>query len=203
MFRGRYEHSIDAKGRTSVPSRFREVMVAQGDTQLVLTTGLDPCLVAYPMSEWLAFEKRLSALPQFDADVVMLKRIYVSGAVECEVDKVGRVLIPAALRNHAGFKRDALWAGMVLWLVALLRPATRTRRVALIALTIAALVECSQLYHAAWIDTIRATRPRALVLGQGFLWSDLVSYTVGVTLMAVLDSWFIRHLARPEPSSVA
>ena len=70
MFRGRYEHSIDAKGRTSVPSRFREVMMAQGESRLVLTTGLDTCLVAYPMTEWLAFEKRLSELPQFDADVV-------------------------------------------------------------------------------------------------------------------------------------
>ena len=112
MFRGRYEHSIDAKGRTSVPSRFREVMLAQGDSRLVLTTGLDNCLVAYPMTEWLAFEKRLSELPQFNADVVMLKRIYVSGAVECELDKVGRILIPAGLRKHAGFTRDALWAGM-------------------------------------------------------------------------------------------
>ncbi|MGB7476940.1 MAG: cell division/cell wall cluster transcriptional repressor MraZ, partial [Polyangiales bacterium] len=64
MFRGRYEHAIDAKGRTSVPSRFREVMTAHGDSQLVLTTGLDSCLVAYPMAEWLAFEKRLSELPQ-------------------------------------------------------------------------------------------------------------------------------------------
>ncbi|NNE19774.1 MAG: division/cell wall cluster transcriptional repressor MraZ [Myxococcales bacterium] len=112
MFRGRYEHAIDAKGRTSVPSRFREVMTAHGDSQLVLTTGLDSCLVAYPMAEWLAFEKRLSELPQFDADLVTLKRIYVSGAVECEVDKVGRLLIPAALRKHAGLRRDALWAGM-------------------------------------------------------------------------------------------
>ncbi|MGB5366073.1 MAG: division/cell wall cluster transcriptional repressor MraZ [Polyangiales bacterium] len=112
MFRGRYEHAIDAKGRTSVPSRFREVMTAHGDSQLVLTTGLDSCLVAYPMAEWLAFEKRLSELPQFDADVVTLKRIYVSGAVECEVDKVGRLLIPAGLRKHAGLQRDALWAGM-------------------------------------------------------------------------------------------
>jgi len=112
LFRGRYEHSIDAKGRTSVPSRFREVMVAQGDSKLVVTTGLDTCLVAYPMAEWLAFEKRLSALPQFDADVVTLKRIYVSGAVECEVDKVGRILVPAALRKHARLHRDALWAGM-------------------------------------------------------------------------------------------
>jgi MraZ protein len=112
LFRGRYEHSIDAKGRTSVPSRFREVMVAQGESRLVVTTGLDTCLVAYPMAEWLAFEKRLGALPQFDADVVTLKRIYVSGAVECEVDKVGRILVPAALRKHARLHRDALWAGM-------------------------------------------------------------------------------------------
>ena len=112
MFRGRYEHSIDAKGRTSVPSRFREVMAGQGDSKLVVTTGLDTCLVAYPMAEWLAFEKRLSELPGFDADVVTLKRIYVSGAVECEIDKVGRLLIPAALRKHAGLQRDALWAGM-------------------------------------------------------------------------------------------
>ncbi len=50
-----------------------EVMTAQGDSKLVLTTGLDTCLVAYPMAEWLAFEKRLSELPQFDADVVTLK----------------------------------------------------------------------------------------------------------------------------------
>lgn len=112
MFRGRYEHSIDAKGRTSVPSRFREAMAATGDVQLVLTTGLDACLVAYPMSAWIAFEARLAALPQFDPEVVMLRRIYVSGAVECEVDKVGRVLIPSGLRKHAGLKRDALWAGM-------------------------------------------------------------------------------------------
>lgn len=112
MFRGRYEHSMDAKGRTSVPSRFREVMTAQGESKLVLTTGLDACLVAYPMAEWIAFEDRLARLPQFDADVVTLKRIYVSGAIECDVDKVGRLLIPAALRKHAQLKRDALWAGM-------------------------------------------------------------------------------------------
>lgn len=87
-------------------------MTSQGDAKLVVTTGLDTCLVAYPMAEWLAFEKRLSELPQFDTDVVTLKRIYVSGAVECDVDRVGRLLIPSALRKHADLKRDALWAGM-------------------------------------------------------------------------------------------
>ena len=112
MFRGRYEHAIDAKRRTSFPAAFREVLNAGGDSRLVVTTGLDACLVAYPMSEWRAFEDRLAQLPQFDRSVAMLRRIYVSGAVECEVDKVGRLLIPAGLRKHAGLSREALWAGM-------------------------------------------------------------------------------------------
>jgi MraZ protein len=77
-----------------------------------MTTGLDACVVAYPLPEWNAFEARLSRLPQFDESVVMLRRIYVSGAVECDVDKLGRVLIPATLRKHADLKRDLLWCGM-------------------------------------------------------------------------------------------
>ena len=64
------------------------------------------------MSEWVEFERRLSELPQFDANVAVLKRIYVSGAVECDFDKVGRLLIPAGLRKHAGLKKEALWAGL-------------------------------------------------------------------------------------------
>lgn len=112
MFRGRYEHAIDAKGRTSLPSRFREVLAAGGESKLVLTTGLESCLAAYPMSEWQAFEERLSQLPQFDPSVAMLRRIYVSGAVECDLDKVGRIVIPANLRAHAELDREALWAGM-------------------------------------------------------------------------------------------
>ncbi|MBK8170008.1 MAG: division/cell wall cluster transcriptional repressor MraZ [Sandaracinaceae bacterium] len=112
MFRGRYEHSIDAKGRTSLPSRFRDVLVASGETKLVITTGIDPCIVAYPMAEWIAFEDRLARLPQFDPEVAMLRRIYVSGAVECDIDKLGRMVIPATLRDHATLARDGLWAGM-------------------------------------------------------------------------------------------
>lgn len=112
MFRGRYEHAIDKKGRTSLPSRFRDVLTTLGESRLVLTTGLEPCLVAYPMSEWIAFEERLGRLPQFDRSVSMLRRIYVSGAVECELDKLGRVLIPQTLRTHAQLDRQALWAGM-------------------------------------------------------------------------------------------
>lgn len=112
MFRGRYEHTIDGKGRTSLPSRFREALAATGDARLVVTTGLDGCLDAYPLQEWIAFEERLAKLPQFDESVTMLRRIYVSGAVECELDKLGRLLIPATLRQHAQLERDVIWAAM-------------------------------------------------------------------------------------------
>jgi MraZ protein len=112
VFRGQYEHAIDAKGRTSVPAKFREALDADGQSRLILTRGLDPCLVCWPINEWLAFEERLSKLPQFDASVAMIRRIYVSGAVDLEVDKLGRVLVPKELRDAAGLDREGLWAGM-------------------------------------------------------------------------------------------
>ena len=95
-----------------MPSRFREVLASREQSKIVLTTGLDPCLVAYSMDEWEAFEERLSKLPRFDKSVAMIRRIYVSSAVELEMDKLGRILIPAALRSYGGFERNALWAGM-------------------------------------------------------------------------------------------
>ena len=112
VFRGRYEHTVDGKGRTSLPARFREVLAGLGETRVVITTSLDPCLVAYPMREWEAFEERLSRLPSFDESVTALKRMYVSGAVECDLDKLGRLQLTADLREHAGLTRDVTWAGM-------------------------------------------------------------------------------------------
>ena len=112
MFRGRYEHSVDAKGRTSFPAKFRDYFEKCGQSRLILTAGLDRCAVTYPLEEWDRFEEKLSALPQFDRSVTLLKRIYVSGAVECEFDKVGRILLPASLRKHARLKKRVLWAGM-------------------------------------------------------------------------------------------
>jgi MraZ protein len=111
VFRGRYEHTIDAKGRTSVPARYRDALGAAGDRRIVLTSALDPCLVAYAPMEWIAFEERLGRLPQFDRAVQKLRRIYVSGAVECDIDDVGRILVPPTLREHAGLKKEVLWAG--------------------------------------------------------------------------------------------
>lgn len=112
MFRGRFEHAIDAKGRTSLPSRFRDVLAADGDPRLVITGGLDACVVAYPMREWVAFEERLAKLPQFDPSVATIRRLYVSGAVECDMDRLGRIIVPSGLREHATLQRNVLWAGM-------------------------------------------------------------------------------------------
>jgi MraZ protein len=111
MFRGRHEHTIDAKGRTSVPARYRDVLDAVSERRIVVTSSLDPCLVAYAQPEWEAFEERLGKLPQFDPAVQKMKRIVVSGAVECEIDDVGRILIPPSLREHARLRKEVLWAG--------------------------------------------------------------------------------------------
>jgi len=113
VFRGRYEHQIDQKGRTSLPARFREILSARGEDRVIITCGLDPCLVAYPVAEWQAFEDRLAKLPRFEPHIVRIKRLYVSGAVETPVDKNGRILLPPPLREHATIERDVLFAGMV------------------------------------------------------------------------------------------
>jgi MraZ protein len=111
MFRGRYEHTIDAKGRTSLPVRYREALASMGERRIVLTTALEPCLRAYTIPEWSAFEEKLAKLPQFDLAVQKLRRVYVSGAVECEIDDSGRILIPPTLRDHAALTKDVVWAG--------------------------------------------------------------------------------------------
>jgi MraZ protein len=113
MFRGHFEHAIDAKGRTSLPSRFRDVLASKGDLRLVVTPSpFDACLHLFPMSAWEEFEAKIDALPQFDPHVIRLRRLYVSAAVECEVDKPGRLLVPSHLRDHAKLSKDVLWAGM-------------------------------------------------------------------------------------------
>ena len=113
MFRGRYEHAVDTKGRTSLPARFREALPTHNADRLMMACGLDGCLVAYPPGEWRAFEERLLKLPQFDPNVVRLKRLYVSGAVDCPIDSQGRVLLTPPLRAHAGIARAVVWAGVI------------------------------------------------------------------------------------------
>ena len=113
MFRGQFSHSVDAKGRVSLPARFRDVLVADGDARFVLTPAVfDPCLHLYPMKAWEEFERKVSELPSLDATAIRFRRLYVSAAVECELDGSGRVLVPPHLRERVKLEKDALWAGM-------------------------------------------------------------------------------------------
>jgi MraZ protein len=113
MFRGRYEHSVDAKGRIALPSRFREVLQKRyADERLVITRHLtDPCLVVYPLEEWEAFEDRLAKLSQVDPKVTVLRRLYVGTAHELSTDRQGRLLCPPDLRRDAAIERDCVWSG--------------------------------------------------------------------------------------------
>lgn len=112
MFRGQFAHTIDAKGRVSLPARFRDLLVAD-DPRFVLTPALfDPCLHVYPMRTWEQLEHKLGELPSFDPNIVRFRRLYLSAAIECELDKAGRVLVPPALRDRAVLAKDVLWAGM-------------------------------------------------------------------------------------------
>lgn len=96
-----------------MPARFRDTLVSDGDPRFILTPALfDPCLHLYPMRSWEALERRVDELPRFDPNIVRFRRLYVSAAIECELDKAGRVLIPGGLRDKAGLDRDVLWAGM-------------------------------------------------------------------------------------------
>jgi MraZ protein len=113
MFRGRYTHTIDAKGRVSIPSRFREVISGRADQAFMITNDLDPCLVAYPMQEWMDMERRLQTLPSFVPETVQFRRFFISGAQECPVDRQGRILIPANLREYAQLGREALFVGLL------------------------------------------------------------------------------------------
>jgi MraZ protein len=112
MFRGRYEHTIDGKGRLSIPSRFREILSDRYSETLVLT-NFDRCLVAFPQEEWDVLERKAAALPQLKKEVKAFQRYFISGATECPLDRQGRILIPPTLRTCAELSRDVVLVGML------------------------------------------------------------------------------------------
>lgn len=108
MFMGEYSHTIDAKGRLIVPSKFREAL---GDN-FVVTKGLDGCLFVYDQDEWTAFETKLKELPMSHRDTRKFVRFFLAGATAAEVDKQGRILLPASLREFAGLEKDVVFLGV-------------------------------------------------------------------------------------------
>lgn len=111
MFRGRFEHTIDEKGRTSLPSKFREVLVANYDERIIMT-NFDGCIWVYPVVEWQLIEQKVAALPQLNDRVKALQRVFISAATECPIDKQGRVLVPPTLREYAALTKDIVMVGM-------------------------------------------------------------------------------------------
>ena len=107
MFMGEYSHTIDDKGRLIIPSRFRDELGAS----FVLTRGLDGCLSVYPQAEWTKLEEKLRSLPLTNRNARTITRFLVSGASQCELDKQGRILVPAALREYAHLEKDVVLTG--------------------------------------------------------------------------------------------
>lgn len=108
MFMGEHQHNIDQKGRIIVPAKFREEL---GES-FVLTRGLDQCVFGYPLDEWKQLEQKLKALPFTKKDARKFTRFFFSGAVECEIDKQGRVNVASPLRQYAKLEKECVVIGV-------------------------------------------------------------------------------------------
>lgn len=108
MFMSEYNHTIDAKGRLIIPSKFREVL----GEEFVVSKGMDGCLFVYANDDWDAFEQKLTSLPLINKEARQFARFFLAGAAQVELDKQGRILLPAALREFAGLDKDVVLVGV-------------------------------------------------------------------------------------------
>ncbi len=113
MFRGSFEHTVDAKGRVSIPSKFREIISDRYDGRLVLTMDFDHCLTVYPLEEWEKLEEKIKTLPMMKQEVKDFMRFVFSSATECELDKQGRILIPPLHRERADINKNVMVIGIM------------------------------------------------------------------------------------------
>jgi MraZ protein len=113
VFYGTFHHAIDAKGRTSLPARFRESLAAAGEPKvfLIQAPGLT-ALRALPLSEWKKLEEKVLGVSPFNPKAQKNILKFVSSAQEIDLDEHGRVLVPAPLRTYAGLQREVVWTGM-------------------------------------------------------------------------------------------
>lgn len=108
MFLGEYEHTIDQKGRLAIPVKFRNAL-SEG---AVVARGLDGCLTLYPKREWEALAEKIALLPITDPSARAFSRFILSGAVDVEADKQGRVVLPSYLRHYAHLGAPVVVAGL-------------------------------------------------------------------------------------------
>ena len=111
MFRGRHVHTIDSKGRLSIPAGYRVDIQRRSENASILTNDKG-CLALYPYEDWIDIEESLAALSQVRPQTKAYMRFVVSGAVECPFDSQGRILIPPHLREHGRLEREVTIAGV-------------------------------------------------------------------------------------------
>ena len=111
MFRGRYQHTIDPKGRLSIPAKFRDVLAAQADGNLVVVPN-DHCLEVHTLEDWERIEAKLDGQSMFNAEVREISRLYISRAKDVELDGAGRILLPPDSRAKTGLARDVTLVGL-------------------------------------------------------------------------------------------
>ena len=109
MFIGQYEHHLEEKGRLSIPKKFR----SQLESGSVISQGLDGCLFLYPKARWEQLINKLSQLPLTRTDARSFTRVLAFGAVEVDIDKLGRILIPDYLRQFAALQDTVVVAGAI------------------------------------------------------------------------------------------
>jgi MraZ protein len=112
MFRGRHDHSIDTKGRLSIPTGFRQEILRRSERPPVLTNYKN-YLALYPYEDWLVIEQNLMAKSKLQPDVLAYTRFVISGSTECPIDSQGRILVPPALREHAQLEKKVTIAGVL------------------------------------------------------------------------------------------
>ena len=108
MLIGEYEHSVDTKGRLIMPAKIREDI----GEKFIVTKGLDGCLFGFSQNEWANFEEKLKTLPLTNKNARDFVRFFLSGAIECEIDKQGRFLIAANLREYSNLEKEAVIIGV-------------------------------------------------------------------------------------------
>ena len=108
MFIGEYQATIDEKGRISVPAKFRTQLKAK----VVVTRGLDNSLFLYGLDEWEKLAEKLASLPISTANTRAFSRLMLAGAMDCEVDKQGRIMLPGYLKEFAKIDKKIIFAGL-------------------------------------------------------------------------------------------
>lgn len=113
-FSGKYYYTLDPKGRLIIPAPFREIISSNYNPKLFVVNDIfDKCLHIYPQEEWTRIEEKVRQLPKTKEEVKIYMRRVISSAQEVELDKQGRILVPASLREDAGLKSDIVIVGQV------------------------------------------------------------------------------------------